>query len=305
MKSGEVTAATLTIRRVLDGAVYDLETILTSRDGTVQYQMSTVIRPRPDPVKPEYIDSPEWLLVAPAQIEYNSSGSLDIHCAAFVARENTTHTNELIMSRATLSEDGVFRVEPLLRIHKDTQDVVEGRHDNVMFIGKRVTTSVGHVIYYIRLSRKSATQEFAGVYQCSMERKEDRLFLLSTVRMIGGGPVLPVTPFVELVSCEDNFDKRRNILQLTEGVATCFRCRAVAGPTVNVTVYRGTQELRQRPGIGVTRYFNVFDSGYKEATYTFHSPSASVDNGVYYCHASYADPVQFNITVTRRRRGYY
>src|SRR6218665_1035511 len=159
MKSGEVTATTLTIRRINDSATYGLETILTAIDGPVQYQMSTVIRPRPDPVTPEYIDSPEWLIVA---------------------RDHTTHTNELVMSRATVTaEEGSFRVEPLLRIHKDTQDVVEGVHDNAMFIGKRVTTAIGHVVYYIRLSKKNATQAFTGVYQCSMERKEDRLFLHS------------------------------------------------------------------------------------------------------------------------------
>lgn len=312
MKSGEVTATTLTIRRINDSATYDLETILTAIDGTVQYQMSTVIRPRPDPVTPEYIDSPEWLIVAPAQIQYNNSGSLDVHCAAFVARENTTHTNELVMSRATVTaEEGSFRVEPLLRIHKDTQDVVEGVHDNAMFIGKRVTTSIGHVVYYIRLSKKNATQAFTGVYQCSMERKEDRLFLHSTVRMIGGEPVLPRTPIVELVSCEDNYDKRQGVLRMTEGMATCFRCRAIASPNATVTVYRESQELRQRPGLGVTRYVNVMDSGVVEVTYTFHSPNASHSGG-HYCHASSdhsanANPIQFRVTVTsgRRRVGSY
>jgi len=98
MVSGEVTATTLSILKFKDRFPLEFETIVTTADGALQYQLKTIVRQRRE-LRLERIDSPEYLLRPPMTILSQKGGTLDFQCALFVLKENSSFTNELTISR--------------------------------------------------------------------------------------------------------------------------------------------------------------------------------------------------------------
>ena len=60
--SGEVTAAKLQVPRLDASFPYTYDSVFTSEDGSMQYQLSTTIRKQTEQAI-DVIDSPEWLAV--------------------------------------------------------------------------------------------------------------------------------------------------------------------------------------------------------------------------------------------------
>ena len=87
LSSGEVTATTLCLPSFKSVFPRDFETILTTVDGTLSYQIRTVIS-EPLSHRLDDIDSPEWLAVPPPVWSYRNHHSLKVHCKVFVPNEN-------------------------------------------------------------------------------------------------------------------------------------------------------------------------------------------------------------------------
>ena len=106
LSSGEMIATTLAIHDFHEEFPRDFETVLTSIEGTMQYQIKTVIT---DSViyKLENIDSPEWVAVPPPQMTFRKKHPMKVHCKVFVPNEKDgfQFTNELNMFRAFLEPD--------------------------------------------------------------------------------------------------------------------------------------------------------------------------------------------------------
>ncbi len=100
-RSGDVTATTLTIPAVLRDAPHVFETVLSFRDGAMQYQLRTSL---PDPVlyRQDAVDSPEWLAVPPPYMTFRPRHPVRVACKVFVPheRDGFRFTNELTMFRA-------------------------------------------------------------------------------------------------------------------------------------------------------------------------------------------------------------
>lgn len=85
---------------------------------------------------------------------------------------------------------------------------------------------------------------------------------------------------------------------LTHGVAACIRCRALADPPPDVTIYRGgdsndvTELGHGSSGVIVSRFINVAEGGVAEVTYTLpptrhQSPENDVlHSGYFHCTAN-------------------
>ena len=298
LKSGDVTATTLTIRRFHETFPQEFETIITTRSGAIQYQLRTVVKQKKE-FHLETIDSPQWILIPPKLQSYANEHRLNIRCAVFVPRDAvTTFIDELTMSRAkasTSDSQPKFDFLNIVGVHKDQQDVVENQDDVSVLIGRRRRTRNGHVIYHVGLSTRNATPAFEGIYQCILERHYDKLMALSKIKFTGSGALLPEIPVIELISCErDNYDPQTATITLTEGVSTCLRCRALAESAPEVAVYYGgrDEELGSRKNdsskavVGVTKYLNLVDAGVVETTYMFQNPKSHLLEGSYYCKAS-------------------
>jgi len=346
MTSGQLTATTLTILQFNEDFPQEFETILTTADGSKQFQLRTVIAQRTD-FKLDNINSPEWLIMPPAELWFNDShGRLDVKCAVFMPKDTSGFTNELIMYRATPMPNNPLKMDisTVVRIHKDTQNFAERQMDATLF-GRRHLTPAGHMIYQVGFTARNATASFDGIYQCGVERQSDRLIAISTVTSSATvstssassstrhRPLIPGEPHVELVSCErGNYDKQRETLTLSEGAATCFRCRAIGQPRPEVSIHRGNDKSAARAGragyervmvtglrksktgfgarvaadedVAVNTYVNVADAGIAEITYTIHRTRSVVHSGRYVCMASNSvatTRVQFSVVVRHKK----
>ena len=94
MRSGVVTASTLTIPNFQARSKVDLEVVISARDGTQQYQLRT--RPKKGVEwLAERIDSPEWMIVPPNAREFQPGSLLVTQCKVFVPHEgDVSYTNE-------------------------------------------------------------------------------------------------------------------------------------------------------------------------------------------------------------------
>ncbi len=267
----------------------DFETVLTTVDGTMQYQIRTVIKDVVD-YELETIDSPEWITIPPPKVHFHNHHALKVHCKVFIADEDPGFTNELTMFRAILKPTGRedhFKMEfqSVINIHKETQNYAEENGPTIMQ-GMREPHKHGHVTYEVRLNNKNATRNYEGVYQCSLERQFDKVYVSSFITLVSNQSPFPSYPLVDLISCErTNYDSRNNIVILSRGQETCLRCRGIGYPRPKVALYdENDREITTTADISVTKYINVADAGVSEATYTFRRPSP-VNSGRYVCKA--------------------
>ena len=100
-KSGDVIATTLTIPDFREKFPRDFETVLTSVEGTMQYQLRTSID-EPINYRLDNIDSPEWMAIPPPLMQFRNKHPMKVHCKVFVPNEmdGFQFTNELTMFRA-------------------------------------------------------------------------------------------------------------------------------------------------------------------------------------------------------------
>ena len=320
LSSGEVTATTLCLPSFKEVFPRDFETILTTVDGTLSYQIRTVIQEQLD-YRLDDIDSPEWLAVPTPTWSYRNHHSLKVHCKVFVPNENPQVTNELNMYRAILaprkpvkksksksrsSPSGrrhsksqlaktaaalsqpqpQFDFQTVVGIHKETQNHAEENGPTILQ-GMRIPLKYGHVIYELKLRTTNASDSFEGIYQCALEREWDKLYVSSVITLFGNQSPLPGIPRAQLISCEPlNFDREKMVIIFNQGQETCIRCRGIGYPQPEVGIYHDERELTNDGSwdVGVTKYINVRDAGISEATYIFWKPHQK-HAGTYSCRA--------------------
>ena len=174
--------------------------------------------------------------------------------------------------------------QPVMAIHRDTQAYAEENMYSLLQ-GQRTVMYGPTVMYELKNSNRNASQLFEGIYMCSMERRQDKMVILSSITLYGKPSPLPFIPQVEFVSCEGvNYIERQRILTLTRDRETCIRCRAIGFPRPVVGIYRENMEIRSGPFITVSKYINVAEGGLTEATYVLHSHFA-LELGQHSCRA--------------------
>lgn len=289
LSSGEVTATTMVISELTNELSRDFETVISAIDGTMQYQIRTIIE-QPTDYQLDTIDSPEWMTVPSQRVEYQPGRQLRIHCKVFVPNEITGYTNELIMYRTIIAkEPSHFKMDfqSIISIHRETQDFAEENGNFTIMKGIRRPLKWGHVIYEVNLHTTNATRFYEGIYMCHLERRYDKIYISSLITPEGVDSPYPKYPIVDLISCEKtNYDILNNYVTFTKGQETCLRCRGAGWPRPKVALYdHYNREITRVPGeISVTKYINVADAGISEATYTFHYPSQE-HSGRYFCKA--------------------
>ena len=104
-RSGDVIATTLTIPDFKQKFPRDFETVLTSNEGTMQYQLRTSVE-EPISYRLDNIDSPEWMAIPPPLMQFRNKHPMKVHCKVFVPneKEGFQFTNELTMFRAFPSD---------------------------------------------------------------------------------------------------------------------------------------------------------------------------------------------------------
>ncbi len=135
-----------------------------------------------------------------------------------------------------------------------------------------------HALYEVRLRASSAGPDLEGVYQCGIERQQDKLYVIAAVTLRGHLSPFPSRPKADLASCEGtNYDALNEHVSLTAGRPTCLRCRGYGFPRPQVGLYnhRDEEVFIPRGQGAVTKYVNVADAGVAEATYTWLRPEAS------------------------------
>lgn len=303
LSSGEVTATTLILPAFKPVFPRDFETIFTTEDGTMSYQIQTVIEETLDH-RIDDVDSPEWMAVPSPNWSFKDENYLKVHCKIFVPNEDPAWTNELSMYRAILASGGVQKVggsikdkdpkpstkmefQTVVGIHKETQNYAEENGPSLMQ-GRRIPIAYGHVIYDVKMRTQNATSAYEGVYQCALERQWDKTYVSAVITIFGKQSPFPIIPRADLVSCErTNFDRGTMVIQFNREQETCIRCRGIGYPRPEVAIYREEREVTPKGSwdVGVTKYINVRDAGISEATYIFWKPLPK-HRGKYSCRAS-------------------
>ena len=290
MSSGDVIATTMMITELTEDFQREFETVISALDGTMQYQIRTVIE-SPTDYQLDTIDSPEWMTVPSQKLSYTPGRHLRIYCKVFVPNEVTGYINQLFMSRTIITkEPSKFRMDfqSIINIHQETQNFAEENGNFTIMKGIRRALRNGHVIYEVNMHTTNATRFYEGIYMCHLERKYDKVFISSLITPEGVKSPYPKYPTVDLISCErTNYVVREKYVTFTRGQETCLRCRGAGSPQPAVALYNhyNNQEvLNSTVDISVNKYINVADAGVSEATYTFHFPTAE-HAGRYYCKA--------------------
>lgn len=291
MRSGDVTASRLYINEFSEDFPQDFETIISSVDGQIQYQLHTFVHHITD-LELHEIDSPEWIAVPAPKVYYRETESLKVHCKVFVPMENPKVVNELTMYRVGMM--GEKEAEPLnfrldfqnvISVHKETSNSAE-KNGPTLLQGSRRDIGRGHAIYDVKFRTKNATRFYQGVYLCALERQHDKLFLTSYVTPSGSPSPYPNYPIVDLKSCQkSNYDPLNFMVEFHVDQVTCIRCLGIGWPTPEVALYDSQDhEILPTENITVTKYINVADARVAEATYTFRRPSLNT-SGKYACQA--------------------
>ena len=290
MRSGEVRASKLTIPQFHEKFPQDYETIMTSLDGQVQYQIRTLIHHIADH-ELEDVDSPEWLAVPAPEVHYREKEYLKVHCKVYVPFEDDTF-NELSMNRVVMIPEEKaaphnFELEfdQVISAHKETSNSAE-KNGPILLQHNRKELKGGSTIYDVKFRTKNATTLQQGVYLCAFERQYDKLFLTSYITPNGIPSPFPRFPVVDLISCQKtNYDALNYMVEFSVGQETCLRCRGVGFPMPDVGMYDPDgMEILTSPDVTVTKYINVADARVVEATYTFRNPTPDT-SGRYECKA--------------------
>ena len=164
--------------------------------------------------------------------------------------------------------------QPVMSIHRDTSNFAEENGQSLLQ-ARRLPMYGTHAKYELKISDANASQPMEGIYMCSLERKQDKLFVTASLTLFGQLSPLPSIPQVEFISCEkNNYQKHQKILTLTPYHETCIRCRAIGFPKPLVGIYRNNLEILAGSFLSVSKYINIAEGGVSEATYVLYSHNA-------------------------------
>ena len=286
MSSGDVTATSLITPQFEAVFPAKFECIISTDEGTLQYQIKTVIK-KPLRFQLDNIDSPEWMIVPKPTWNFTLQTDLQVKCKVFVPFQKTTFTNELVMYKALPKMNRPkIEFDTIIRIHKDTPDYAEEQGTTILQ-GMRKGLKKGHAFYKVRMSTSNTSSSFEGIYLCKIERLFDKMFFISSASVTGNVSPYPSIPRVQLIHCKTGlYSVSDSILVLVEGEPTCIRCRGFGYPRPDVAMYRGESQVLEEEGIiSINRFTNVADAGVQEAVYIFRKPSRLL-SGNYSCRVS-------------------
>ncbi|KAI0238855.1 hypothetical protein LSAT2_010388 [Lamellibrachia satsuma] len=301
VSAGEVTAATLNVLRFNEASLpLTVEAVLTTEDAARQYQLKTVIS-KPITYRLDKIDSPVWLAIPPPTWSFTGQDKLTVECTVEVPNERKFgFNNELKLLRLEKAKDDDTgnSLLSVAVLHKDMEGPLAEQYSNIIIFGERRKTPLNRTTYGIKMSAVNNSHAYAGLYVCAFERRHDKMYAVSLMKLAGSPPPLPHAPTAAIKSCSaENYDKEKQELTMSYGVDTCLRCEGTGTPAPSVALYRGSTEVNTSAEIGVTKYINVAAAGIAEASYTFRSPSNQVE-GQYSCRVANdfgSDRVEFMI----------
>lgn len=286
VSAGEVTAATLSILRFNVASLpLTVEAVLTTEDAARQYQIKTVVS-KPTRYRLDNIDSPVWLAIPPATWSFTGQDKLTVLCKVAVPNERKVgFNNELKLLRLEKSKDDDIgnSLQSIAVLHKDMEGPLAEQFSDIIIFGERRNVPFNRTTYEIRMSAVNESHAYAGRYVCAFERRHDKMYALSWMKLAGSTPSQTQAPTASVKSCSaNNYDKDTQVLTVSAGGDTCLRCEGTGTPPPSVSLYRGSAEVETSAAIGVSKYINVAAAGIAEATYTFRSPSNQVA-GQYSC----------------------
>ena len=118
-------------------------------------------------------------------------------------KHTQTHTNTL-----HYTDIHHITVVPLIK-----QGPLAEQYSNIIIFGQRRKTPLNRTTYGIKMSAVNDSHAYAGLYVCAFERRHDKMYAVSLMKLAGSPPPLPHAPTAAVKSCSaENYDKEKQVI---------------------------------------------------------------------------------------------